>query len=106
MKALNDGGIHTLYDLVDIDFKRFKEVLLTEWNNVLFADSEALKGHKNEHKYRNLNYWTELNSNKLKYHRNQLNKVLKNCPDNSKYIISERIKGKVEFLTHPPKTNC
>jgi hypothetical protein len=72
---------------------------------VLFADSEALKGHKNEYKYRNLNYWTELNSNKLKYHRNQLNKVLKNCPDNSKYIISERIKGKVEFLTHPPKTN-
>jgi hypothetical protein len=106
MKALNDGGIHTLHDLYDADFKGFKEVLLTEWNNVLFADSEALKGHKNEYKYRNLNYWTELNSNKLKYHRNQLNKVLKNCPDNSKYNISERIKSKAEFLAHPHKTNC
>jgi hypothetical protein len=30
MKALNDGGIHTLYDLVEVDFKGFKEVLLTE----------------------------------------------------------------------------
>jgi len=35
MKALNDGGIHTLYDLVDIDFKRFKEVLLTEWKRAV-----------------------------------------------------------------------
>ena len=106
MKALNDIGIYTLYDIIEADFKGFKEVLLTEWNNVLFADKEALKGHKNEHKYRNINYWTELNSSNLKYHRTQLKNVLKNHPNNNKYLIAECIKNKTELLASPPKKNC
>lgn len=98
MRFLNDNGIYNLSELLNFGLQNFTPHLLKEWNNVLFYDFNLFKGTKNEFKYSNPNYWLDLNSNQLKYHRNKLNKMLNSNPLNIKNQIATLIKDKTELL--------
>jgi len=98
MIELNTKGIHTINDLLNYGLENFKEGLLKEWRNVLYCDFNTVKGTKYENKYTNVNWWDRLSYDKLKYHRNNLNKIIKNDSDNIKNQISRLISSKVDFL--------
>lgn len=98
MVELNSRGIYTLYDLINYDLSIFKKDLQAMWNNVLFCDLKTIEGTKYENKYSNLNWWDTLNYEKFKYHRNNLNKLIKSDPKNIKNIVSNLISQKVDFL--------
>ena len=101
MVELNDKGIYTLNDLIKHDLLNFKSDLLNLWNDVLFYDWQSLKGLKHNVSYSNVNYWLELketNYNNFKYHRNNLNNLIKNQPNNLKKQIADLISNKVDLL--------
>ncbi|MFY9243931.1 MAG: hypothetical protein WAO74_13000, partial [Polaribacter sp.] len=98
MVELNDKGIYTLKDLLNYGLSNFKQDLLKEWSNVLYCDFNTVKGTKYEDKYTNVNWWERLSYDKLKYHRNNLNKMIKNDSDNFKNQISRLSSSKVDFL--------
>lgn len=98
MVELNNKGIHTIQDLINYNLLNFKNDLLKEWNNVLYCDYNTVKGTKNEDKYTNVIWWERLNYDNFKYHRNQLNKLIKSDPKNIKNIIAKLIDDKAELL--------
>lgn len=98
MKYLNDLGIFNLSELINYGLENFKTNLLTEWKNVIYYDSEILKGTKFDLMYSNPVFWLNLNYNKLKYHRNNLNKLLYKNPNNIKNQISNLIENKCKLL--------
>ena len=98
MVELNNKGIFTLKDVLNYGLRNFKKDLLKEWSNVLYCDFNTVKGTKYENKYTNVNWWDRLSYDKLKYHRNNLNKIIKNDSDNIKNQISRLISSKVDFL--------
>jgi len=101
MVELNDSGIYTLNDLIKHDLLNFKSDLLNLWNDVLFYDWQSLKGLKHNVSYSNVNYWLELketNYNNFKYHRNNLNNLIKKQPNNLKKQIAVLISNQVDLL--------
>jgi hypothetical protein len=98
MVELNEKGIYTLKDLLNYDLINFKNDLLNLWDDVLYCDFDTVKGTKYEDKYTNVNWWERLSYDKLKYHRNNLNKIIKKDSDNIKNQISKLISSKVDFL--------
>ena len=101
MVELNDKGIYTLNDLIKHDLLNFKSDLLNLWNDVLFYDWQSLKGLKHNVSYSNVIYWLELketNYNNFKYHRNNLNNLIKKQPNNLKKQIADLISNKVDLL--------
>ena len=101
MVELNDKGIFTLNDLIKHDLLNFKSDLLNLWNDVLFYDWQSLKGLKHNVSYSNVNYWLELketNYNNFKYHRNNLNNLIKKQPNNLKKQIADLISNQVDLL--------
>ena len=101
MVELNNKGIYTLNDLIKHDLLNFKSDLLNLWNDVLFYDWQSLKGLKHNVSYSNVNYWLELketNYNNFKYHRNNLNNLIKKQPNNLKKQIADLISNKVDLL--------
>jgi hypothetical protein len=98
MVELNEKGIHTLKDLLNYDLINFKNDLLNLWDDVLYCDFDTVKGTKYEDKYTNVNWWDRLSYDKLKYHRNNLNSIIKKDSNNIKNQISNLICSKVDFL--------
>jgi hypothetical protein len=101
MVELNDKGIYNLNDLLKHDLINFKTDLLQMWNDVLFYDWQFLKDLKHNTNYSNVNYWLELketNYNNFKYHRNNLNNLIKKQPNNLKTQIANLISNKVDEL--------
>ncbi|TLP80927.1 hypothetical protein [Maribacter sp. ACAM166] len=98
MVELNDKGIYTLNDLIKHDLSTLKSDLLRLWQEVLYCDLEMIKATKNDNKYNNVNWWSELNYENFKYHRSQLNKLIDLNPNNPKKIVSNLIDLKVDFL--------
>ncbi|MBE7641053.1 hypothetical protein GUB10_11975 [Salegentibacter sp. BLCTC] len=98
MHELKQKGIKTLDDLINFGLINFKPELLKQWQNVIFYDFKALKGTKYEHQYSNPNYWENLNYESLKYHRNNLNRLIETNPENIKFKIAELVKEKADFL--------
>ena len=98
MVELNNKGIYTLKDLLNYGLSNFKTDLLKEWSKVLYCDFNTVKGTKYEDKYTNVNWWERLSYDKLKYHRNNLNKMIKKDSNNIKNQISRLISSKVDFL--------
>jgi hypothetical protein len=108
MEKLNKAGIFSLNDLMNFGLINFKTNLISEWQNVLFYDnttridtlSTKLKNALLD--YRNPNYWTGLlDNNKIenfKYHKKQLQKLVKNNSDRVKETITEIMHKKIEFL--------
>ncbi len=104
MKELNQRGIYTLNDLLDYGLINFKGDLIKMWDNVLYCDLDALKGSKNEYKYKSLIFWEDLKYDNFKYHRNQLNALINKNPNNMKKQISDLIDAKCEIL-NPTQIN-
>ncbi len=90
MRYLHKYNIYTLRDLLNVfDFSQCLYLVRKEWDNVLFYDFEALKNNKKESLYSNPNFWGNLNYGKLKYHRNNLNKIVNKSPKNIKKSIDD-----------------
>ena len=98
MIELNNKGIYTLDHLINYGLINFKNDLLKLWDNVLYCDFSLVENTKFENKYTNDNWWDRLNYDQLKYHRNNLNKIIKKNTDNIKNIISKLISSKVDIL--------
>jgi len=98
MIELNNKGIYTLEHLINYGLINFKNDLLKLWDNVLYCDFSLVENTKFENKYTNVNWWERLNYDQLKYHRNNLNKIIKKNTDNIKNIISKLISSKVDIL--------
>ena len=100
MIELNQKGIYTIDDLINYDLINFKTDLLNLWNDVLYCDLNTIKGTNYENKYNNINWWEQLEKSNFKYHRGNLNKIIKSNPENIKNIISNLISQKVDFLNN------
>ena len=101
MRYLNNYGIQTLWDLMNIfDFAQCLYLVRKEWNNVLFYDFEAFKNNKNESLYCNPNFWGSLKYSDLKYHRNNLKNIVNKSPVNIKKNIDELFIEKFRNLFH------
>ena len=98
MHDLNQKGIRTLADLLQYGLYNFTPVLIKQWHEVIFYDFKALQGTKYEQTYSNANYWENLNYENLKWHRKNLNKIVKAHPENIKFGIAELIRAKAQFL--------
>lgn len=99
MKYLNDKGIFNLKELLDYGLYHFKTDLLKEWDNVLIYDKAVISKTKYKDQYSNVNFWLELNYSNFRYHRNNLNKILKEHPENIKNQIAILIENKWEILS-------
>lgn len=102
MEALNRREIHTLSDLINHGLSDLvKNLLVKEWNRVLFCDEVILKQSRYINRYTNTNYWLDLAENRydlFKYHRNNLNKLYRQKPQNVKAEITDLINRKTKEL--------
>lgn len=101
MVELNSLGIYNLSDLIKHDLRRFKQVLIKLWSDVLFYDWTVLDGSKYQNTYSNINYWLNLSENQysnFKYHKRNLNKIIGKNPNNIKNKIVKTISNKVDIL--------
>jgi len=95
-------GVITLKDVLDFGLSNFKYHLLQEWQNVLFYDFSILDETRYKDKYSNPNYWMNLKPENFKYHRKNLNKIVKSNPENLKKKIKNIIGKKVDSLNSNP----
>lgn len=98
MRYLNDKGIVSLKNLLDYGLYNFKNELLKEWNNILICDKSIINKTKYKDKYNSQNFWLDLNYERFKYHRNNLNQIQLKHPENIKNQIAILIKSKWETL--------
>ncbi len=99
LKKRNTAKI-TIQDVLNFGINNFKTLLLKEWENVLFYDFTVLNSTKFQDKYSNPNYWAQLKYSNLKWHRNNLNNLIKQDPENLKEEIGKTIAKKVDFLNN------
>ena len=102
MKEINDKGIFTLDDLINYGLERFKDDLVAMWRDILFCDLNTVKGSKYSNKYNNINWWRQQPYERFKYHRRNLNNLIKSDNKNMKNQIEVLITEKVDYLN--PKT--
>ncbi len=98
MERINKLGICTLQDLLNFGLINLKSLLLSEWDNVLFYDYEALDGTRYEDKYSNYRFWEKLKDDNYKYHRTNMRKQSLNNSGNIKSTIATLINNKYEEL--------
>ena len=103
MERLNKLGIKTVTDLLSFDFRKFKSMLLKEWDKVLLFDKSIMDLKGFNQKYASDVYWKDLlkrDSHSAYYkHRRKLNEfTLKNSND-LKGKIKETMNNKIDYLT-------
>lgn len=107
MEKLNKIGVYSLNDLKRELFFNFKEVLLLEWDNILFYDFTTQIDHLKEitrlkiERYDSLNYWVLLihgTNENYKYHKKQLKKYVCQYSNNVQKEVSSLISNKVDEL--------
>lgn len=108
MQKLNEKGIFSLQDLMNYGLRNFKEIVLNEWQNVLFYDNTIQIEHLSRSskkallEYSNPNYWTGLLANNqtknFTYHKNKLKKIVSKNSNKIQDLIAETIGKKVDFL--------
>lgn len=106
MEVLNQMGIVTLADLCKPEFfQHFKEMLLSEFDEVFFYDhtTEISKMRNREQiifkDYRNPNYWKSLDRKDKYYHKKRFASLTLKYSQNSKAKVSELIGKKMDELT-------
>jgi hypothetical protein len=108
MQKLNEKGIFSLQDLMNYGLRNFKDIILNEWQNVLFYDNTIQIDHLSSRskkallEYSNPNYWTGLLANNqtknFVYHKNQLKKIISKNSNKVQDLTAEIIGKKVDFL--------
>ena len=108
MQKLNEKGIFSLQDLMNYGLENFKDIVLNEWQNVLFYDNTIQIDHLSNRskkallEYSNPNYWTGLLANNqtknFTYHKNQLKKIISNNSNKVQDLTAEIIGKKIDFL--------
>lgn len=108
MQKLNEKGIFSLQDLMNYGLENFKDIVLNEWQNVLFYDNTIQIDHLSSRskkallEYSNPNYWTGLLANNqtknFTYHKNQLKKIVSNNSNKVQDLTAEIIGKKIDFL--------
>ncbi|AXT63096.1 hypothetical protein D1816_23020 [Aquimarina sp. AD10] len=102
MQKIHREKIFTLKDLVNYGFKNFTNILIKEWENILFYDSSIIHNTVRLANYRNPLYWLDLLENRssstFKKHRKVLRWLTKNYSQNYKQKILETIKCKINDL--------
>lgn len=98
LRDLNEVGINTLADLMDYGLYNFKDVLLREWNNIIFANPNELENHKHKYNYTSHTFWLDQTKDGLKYHRTQLRNTHRINQNSLKKKIGELIEKKCEEL--------
>jgi hypothetical protein len=103
MQKINERGIYNLMDLANYGLYNFKDVLLNEFNNILYYDNTIQSESHRISNYRNLLYWVELlnKPTKTSYykHREILKNLTSECSNKIQNQIAEIIKDKIDFLT-------
>jgi hypothetical protein len=104
MEKLNNLGIYTLADLLRFDFKRFKRLLLNEWDKVFFFDKSIMYLDDFNQQYASLVYWKDLlkRDSKSAYykHRRKLNEYALRNSDDLKGKIKEAMSDKIDLLNY------
>lgn len=108
MQKLNEKGIFSLQDLINYGLRNFKDIVLNEWQNVLFYDNTIQIDHLSSRskkallEYSNPNYWTGLLANNqtknFTYHKNQLKKIVSKNSNKVQDLTAEIIEKKIDFL--------
>ncbi|MBC7642861.1 MAG: hypothetical protein H7174_11070, partial [Flavobacterium sp.] len=108
MQKLNEKGIFSLQDLINYGLQNFKDIILNEWQNVLFYDNTiqidplSTKSKKSVLEYSNPNYWTGLLANNqtknFTYHKNQLKKIVSKNSNKVQNLTAEIMGKKIDFL--------
>ena len=108
MQKLNEKGIFSLQDLMNYGLRNFKEIVLNEWQNVLFYDNTIQIDHLSRSskkallEYSNPNYWTGLLANNqtknFTYHKNKLKKIVSKNSKKIQDLTAETIGKKIDFL--------
>ena len=108
MQKLNEKGIFSLQDLMNYGLRNFKDVILNEWQNVLFYENTIQIDHLSSRsekallEYSNPNYWTGLLANNqtknFTYHKNQLKKIVSKNSNKVQDLTAEIIGKKIDFL--------
>ncbi|WP_143542338.1 hypothetical protein [Robiginitalea sediminis] len=99
MAEINGMGIYSLSDLICADLPCLVEnILLREWEGVIYYDERALEGHKHKEQYGNLRFWEGLKYENFKYHRKQLKRIYTDNPQCVKEIIRRKIVEKCRQL--------
>ena len=108
MQKLNEEGIFSLQDLMDYGLQNFKNIILIEWQNVLFYDNTIQidqltnRSKKAILEYSNPNYWTGLlaknQTKNFNYHRNQLRKIVSKNSNKVQDLTTEIIGKKIDSL--------
>lgn len=104
MEKLNKLGIYNLSDLLKTDFVIFKNILLKEWDNILFFDLNMPKDIYPLYNYSNPNYWKDLLSRKCKSayykHRNKLKSIALSNSHQTQKEIRILIESKIDYLLY------
>jgi hypothetical protein len=108
MQKLNEKGIFSLQDLINYGLQNFKDIVLNEWQNVLFYDNTIQIDHLSSRskktllQYSNPNYWTGLLANNqtknFTYHKKQLKKIVSKNSNKVQDLTAEIIGKKIDFL--------
>jgi hypothetical protein len=108
MQKLNEKGIFSLQDLMNYGLRNFKNIVLNEWQNVLFYDNTIQIDHLSSRskktllQYSNPNYWTGLLANNqtknFTYHKKQLKKIVSKNSNKVQDLTAEIIGKKIDFL--------
>ena len=108
MQKLNEKGIYSLQNLMNYGLMNFKDIILNEWQNVLFYDNTIQIDHLSSRskkallEYSNPNYWTGLLANNqtknFTYHKNQLKKIVSKNSNKVQDLTAEIIGKKIDFL--------
>lgn len=102
MERLNKLGIKTIADLLNFDFKKFKSLLLKEWDKVLLFDKSIMHKKGFNQKYASDIYWKELlkrESHSAYYkHKRKLNEFTLKNSDNLKGKVKIAMDNKIDFL--------
>lgn len=108
MQKLNEKGIFSLQDLINYGLQNFKDIILNEWQNVLFYDNTIQIDHLSSRskkavlEYSNPNYWNGLLANNqtknFTYHKNQLKKIVSKNSNKVQELTAEIMGKKIDLL--------
>lgn len=94
MQKLKEIGVYTMQNLINIDFTKCIQILVKEWQNVLFYDFTIHSDSKRIANYCNPLYWQNLNTSNYNKHKKILLELVKTNSQNLQKQIETIIQNK------------